>query len=153
MSGLDLHIARDFKAPPHLIWRAWMDGELLEQWWAPKPLTTKLVAFDPRPGGALRFVMTAPDGTEHAGDCTFLELVEGRRVVFTDALTEGWRPSKGPFITAFFDITPKGAGSHYAGRVLHKDEADLKRHEEMGFHTGWGAALAQLDEVACALAR
>ena len=25
MSGLDLHIARDFKAPPHLIWRAWMD--------------------------------------------------------------------------------------------------------------------------------
>jgi uncharacterized protein YndB with AHSA1/START domain len=31
--------------------------------------------------------------------------------------------------------------------VLHKDEAGRKRHEEMGFHEGWGKCADQLIEV------
>jgi uncharacterized protein YndB with AHSA1/START domain len=33
-------------------------------------------------------------------------------------------------------------------RVLHKDEEDRRKHEQMGFHDGWGKALDQLVDVA-----
>ena len=32
--------------------------------------------------------------------------------------------------------------------LIHKDEQDCKKHEEMGFHDGWGKALDQLVAVA-----
>ena len=39
-------------------------------------------------------------------------------------------------------------GTRYTARALHKDEADRKTHEKMGFHEGWALCFEQLVEVA-----
>ena len=40
------------------------------------------------------------------------------------------------------------AAGYAVETVMHGDEASTRRHEEMGFHDGWGKALEQLVAVA-----
>ena len=41
-------------------------------------------------------------------------------------------------------MEPHGKGTKYTAIAMHKDTASRTKHEEMGFHEGWGAALDQL---------
>jgi uncharacterized protein YndB with AHSA1/START domain len=53
---------RAIAAPPELVFKAWCDPAHLVHWWGPKGFTNTFHEFDPRPGGAWRFVMHGPDG-------------------------------------------------------------------------------------------
>ena len=65
-------------------------------------------------------------------------------------LVGGWRPAS-PWLafTAIVSMADEGSGTRYVARVMHKDDAERRRHEELGFaYDGWGACIAQLEEVA-----
>ena len=148
---LDLIITRQIAAPRRLIWKAWTDPEHLKQWWAPAPITTPECEMDLRPGGTLRTLMRAPDGTEYPTSGCFLELVENERIVFTDALEAGWRPAAKPFFTAIITMEDHNGGTRYTARALHKNDADRETHEKMGFHEGWGTCIDQLAKFVATL--
>jgi len=145
---LDLTLTRVIDAPRDLVWEAWTNPEHLKSWWAPAPLTTPECEMDVRPGGVFRTLMRQPDGTEYPGTGIFLEVVEHERIVFTDALLPGWRPSESPFMTVIITLEDQDGGTRYTARVLHKDDADRARHEGMGFQDGWGTCIAQLAALA-----
>ncbi len=145
---LDLRLTRDVAATPAQLWEAWTNPEHLKQWFAPKPVRVTEAEIDPRPGGRFRTVMALPDGTEMAGEGCVLAAEPERRLMWTDALSRGWRPNAEPFMTAEITMEPIDGGTRYTALVLHKDAADRTRHEEMGFHDGWGTVLTQLEEFA-----
>jgi uncharacterized protein YndB with AHSA1/START domain len=76
-------------------------------------------------------------------------VVEAQRIVFTTMLTSGWRPNS-PWLglTAIIAMADEADGTRYTARVMHKDAADSKRHEGMGFFDGWGICITQLEEAA-----
>jgi uncharacterized protein YndB with AHSA1/START domain len=148
---LDLTITRLIDVPRPLVWKVWTTPEHLKKWWAPKPVETTECEIDLRPGGAFRTVMRLPDGQEMPVAGVYLEVVENRRLVFTDTLQPGWRPSQKPFFTAILEIADEGGRTRYTATALHKDEADRATHESWGFDQGWNKALDQLVEVAAAL--
>jgi uncharacterized protein YndB with AHSA1/START domain len=148
----DLEIGREIDAPLDLVWRCWTYPELLARWWAPEPLRTQVATLDFRAGGAFVFSMTTPDGAVHNGSGVFLEVVPQRRVVFTDALTEGWRPAEAPFVTAIMNMVARDGLTHCAVRVLHSSAAQCERHKSMGFQDAWPKCLAQLEATAKSLA-
>lgn len=143
---LDLVLERVVDVPPDLVWAAWTRPEHLVKWFTPRPWTTVDCEIDLRPGGIFRTVMRSPEGEDHPSVGCYLEVVENERLVFTDALGPGWRPNPESFMTAVISIEPHGEGTKYTAIALHKDEADRGKHEEMGFHEGWGKALDQLVE-------
>lgn len=146
---LDLVLQRTIDVPPELVWKAWTEPEHVVRWFTPRPWSTTKCEIDLRPGGAFRTVMRSPEGEEFDNVGCFLEIVEGQRLVFTDALQPGYRPSPEPFFTAVVTIEPSGdGGTRYTARAMHRDRAGVERHEQMGFHQGWSAALDQLVEVA-----
>ncbi len=55
-------------------------------------------------------------------------------------------------MTAIITMSDDAGGTLYAGRVLHATAEDRQKHEEMGFEPGWGAAIAQLEDLARRLA-
>lgn len=146
----DLEINRLMKASPAQIWRCWTDPKLLEQWWAPKPVVTRDVVIDLRPGGRFSSVMEVPGHGEMAGEGCFLDVVPERRLVWTDLLERDWHPARGEAFgfTAVILMEPEGSGTRYIARALHGTEALAKKHEEMGFFDGWGTVAGQLDELA-----
>ncbi len=151
MSGqkLDLEISRFLAAPRARVWQAWTDPAILRQWWCPRPWTTEVRAFDLWPGGDFHTFMSGPDGGTSDNPGCFLEIVPGERLVFTSMLTGGWRPAT-PWLgmTAIFTFADEGNGTRYVARCLHKDMADSRKHEEMGFFEGWGTCVTQLEEIA-----
>ena len=145
---LDLVLERTVDVPPELVWKAWTTPEHICKWFTPKPWTTTSCEIDLRPGGAFKAIMCSPEGKEFPNVGCYLEIVPNRRLVFTDALLPGFRPSANPFFTAVIEIEPEGKGTRYRATAIHRDEEARKKHEEMGFHTGWGAALDQLVALA-----
>lgn len=148
---LDLVFERTVEVAPELVWMAWTQPEHLKHWFTPAPWTTVDCEIDLRPGGIFRTTMRSPEGEEFPNLGCYLEVVANRRLVWTDALEPGFRPSRvdpGPHcpfkFTATILLEPAGRGTRYTAIVQHKDAASRGRHEEMGFHDGWGAALEQL---------
>jgi uncharacterized protein YndB with AHSA1/START domain len=113
-------------------------------------VTTPVVQLDVRPGGESLIVMRLPDGQEAPNRGVYLELVPDRKIVFTDAFTGDWTPTAGqPFMTAIITFEDLGSGkTRYTARVRHWTAADRERHEQMGFHTGWGQCADQLAALA-----
>src|SRR4029453_19494331 len=60
-----LAVTRIFDAPRSLVFQAWTRKEHLDKWCAPRGFTIPYSEGEPRPGGAWRCMMRAPDGTEH----------------------------------------------------------------------------------------
>jgi len=73
---------RVYDAPRELVFRAFSDPSLLALWWGPKDFTNTFHEFDLRPGGAWRFVMHGPDGTDYQIANDFIEVVSSERIVF-----------------------------------------------------------------------
>ena len=143
---LDLVLERTIDVPRELVWKVWTTPEHLKHWFCPKPWSVTECEIDPRPGGIFRTVMRGPEGQEFPNLGCYLDVVPNERLVFTDALLPGFRPSEKPFFTAILDLYPSGAGTRYVATALHRDEAGRKQHEEMGFHDGWGTVVTQMVE-------
>ena len=57
-------ITKEFAAELSLVWDAYTKAELLDQWWAPKPLKSVTTAMDFKVGGRRFYAMVLPDGGE-----------------------------------------------------------------------------------------
>jgi uncharacterized protein YndB with AHSA1/START domain len=145
---LDLVLDRTVDVPPELVWAAWTRPEHVVKWFTPAPWTTTECEIDLRPGGIFRTTMRSPEGKDFPNIGCYLEVVPLERLVWTDALLPGFRPAAKPFMTAAIVLRREGKGTRYVATVLHRDEADRKRHEDMGFHGGWSTALDQLVAMA-----
>lgn len=57
-------ITREFDADLALVWDAFTKAEILDQWVAPKPWTSKTKYMDFKVGGQRFYAMVSPDGTQ-----------------------------------------------------------------------------------------
>lgn len=141
---LDLVLERDIDVPAELVWRAWTTPKHLSEWFAPKPWIITACDLDLRPGGTINFTMRSPDGQEYPNTHCYLEVTPFERLIITDTLLGGYRPSPNPFFTAVVDLASAGAGTRYRAIAIHGNEEARKKHEAMGFQDGWGTVLTQM---------
>lgn len=144
----DLEIDTRIAARPETVWRCWTDPVLFAQWFAPKPVEVRDVAYEFHPGGRANLTMVLPDGTVMPLEGCVLEAEPAQRLVTTDALRAGFRPADAPFMTAIMTLSPDGDGTLYRAQVLHATQAARQKHVDMGFFDGWGTVLQQLAALA-----
>ena len=144
----DLVLERVIDAPPEKVFKAYTDPAILSQWFAPKPWSITDAVVEPRPGGRFNFTMHGPDGERFPNSGVFLEVVENRRLISTDAFTPDWKTSGQPFMVARIELEPTDDGkTRYVATASHWNEAAMKQHEEMGVHEGWGQVADQLNDL------
>lgn len=149
----DLKLERRVGVPPAVLYRCWTEADLLLQWFRPGPWRTTEAEADPRPGGRLNLILEASEGERFEFRGAFLVVEPHRRLVFTDAIAEGWRPTGMPFMAGVLTFVPDGDGAHFSVIAKHCDPATRDQHEDMGFATGWGQALDHLVVLAETLPR
>jgi uncharacterized protein YndB with AHSA1/START domain len=148
---LDLSFERIVDVPKELIWKAWTQPQHLMPWFCPLPWKTIECEIDLRPGGIFRTTMLSPEGQQFPNSGCYLEVIENKRLTWTNALLPNFRPAAHKdgesvdfFFTATIALVPHGTGTKYTATVIHANNAGCKQHAEMGFHEGWGIALDQL---------
>jgi uncharacterized protein YndB with AHSA1/START domain len=156
----DLVLERTFDVPRDLVWKALTSAEHLKQWFAPKPYEIVECTLELTPGGEFSFRMNGPDDFDQKELSCVLDVVEGEKVAWTNALLPRFRPAPampegcGGFpMTAIMTLEDLGGGrTRYRATALHRNAADRDMHEQMGFHEGWGTCADQLGELAASLA-
>lgn len=81
-------ISRVFDAPRDLVWKAWTETKLLEQWWGPKGFSVQVIKLDLRPGGIFHYRMRTPQGEDWWGKFVFREVAKPERLVFENSFSD-----------------------------------------------------------------
>lgn len=149
----DLSFTRTLPVPPALVWECWTSPEHIPHFFVPRPHSIKSVEIDLRVGGKFNTVMLV-EGNEMPNEGVYLEVIPGKRLVFTDAYSEGWKPKPDPFMTAILDLSDDGkGGTIYTATARHRSAETAQQHEQMGFYDGWGTVVDQLVDYAQGLNR
>jgi uncharacterized protein YndB with AHSA1/START domain len=147
----DLSFTRTLKAPRRLVWECWTTPKHIREFFVPRPHKVTACEIDLRAGGRFNTTFDV-DGNVMENHGVFLDVVDGEKLVFTDAYTEGWKPAPDPFMTAILLLSDaEGGGTTYTAIARHRSPESRKVHEDMGFYSGWGTVVDQLEEYASTL--
>jgi uncharacterized protein YndB with AHSA1/START domain len=145
----DLKIERTIDVPPRLVFEAWTKPEHLMHWFVPKPWSLASAEVEVKAGGKFNFVMKSPEGQEMPNFGCMLEVVQDRKLAWTNCLLGGFRPATPEWgFTGIITFEPTAKGTRYVAMALHATEAVREKHAAMGYEHGWNAALDQLIEHA-----
>ncbi len=131
-----LALSRWFLAPRALMFGAWIDPARAALWWGPRGFVTLFCTMDPRPGGAWRQGMRAPDGTERVKRGVYREVHPPERLAFT----YGWEQPDG---SVLFDTLVDLRFTEEAGgtRLLLR-QAPFPSEDTRDSHVaGWSSCL------------
>jgi uncharacterized protein YndB with AHSA1/START domain len=133
---LDLVLERIVDVPPELVWAAWTTPKHVKQWFTPAPWQTIDCEIDLRPGGIFRTVMRSPEGQEFPNTGCYLEIIPNEKLVWTNTLEPGYRPSiqvfantdDGTFpFAAIISLEAHEKGTKYTALVIHGNEESCLR--------------------------
>jgi uncharacterized protein YndB with AHSA1/START domain len=103
-----VRIERTIAAPPHKVYRAWLDPDMVQRWLAPGGLTVKRAEIDERVGGRYGIWQADQDSDVGGFECQLLELVPDRRIVFHWSFV-GPARTDGPTFDSLLTITLREA--------------------------------------------
>lgn len=83
IEGKELIVTRKLAAPRELVFKAWTDARHLPQWWGPEGFMITTREIDIRVGGAWRFIMHGPDGTDYNNKIAYREIVEPSLIAYS----------------------------------------------------------------------
>jgi uncharacterized protein YndB with AHSA1/START domain/DNA-binding transcriptional ArsR family regulator len=142
----EIFVTREFDAPRELVFKAYTDPALYAQWIGPRGHTTKLETWEPRSGGAWRYVSTDAQGNAYGFHGTNHEVTAPERIIGTFEF-EGL-PERGhvSLDTALFEALPDGR-TRVTTHTVCRSVADRDGMFQSGMEGGINESYSRLDEL------
>lgn len=144
-----LTIKREFAANRQLVWDCYTKSELLNQWFAPKPFTTKTKSMDFREGGHWHYAMVDPDGKEYWGLTEYLTIRPIENYTARDGFSDESGEVNPELPHSNWDVTFMEMSEHSLVHavVTYASLKDLEAVIQMGMQEGMTSTLERLDEL------
>ena len=144
-----LTIRREFEAERQLVWDCYTKQELLDQWFAPKPLKTKTKSMDFRNGGHWHYAMIDLEGNEYWGYTSYSNIIPIDSYETLDAFSDekGEINQDLPKAKWFVSFTDKAENALVETIVQYNSLNDLETVINMGLQQGMMSTLEKLDEL------
>ena len=144
-----LTVTRDFAAPRRLVWDCHTQAELLDRWFAPKPLTARTASHDFREGGHWHFAMIMPDGQEFWSRQDYIEIhpIDGYTALDAFSDETGAVSPTLPQARWTVSFTEDGRLTRVRTLVVYPSAEDLEKVMAMGMEEGLTSTLDRLDEL------
>jgi uncharacterized protein YndB with AHSA1/START domain len=145
----ELIMKREFAAGRQLVWDCYTKQELLEQWFAPKPMTTRTRSMEFREGGHWHYAMVDPDGKEYWGYTEYVSITPIEEYISLDAFSDETGTIDPELPRASWILTFKDARDHTFVEtvVTYESLEDLETVIKMGMKDGMTSTLEKLDEL------
>jgi len=140
-------VKREFAADQSLVWDAFTKQEILDQWWAPKPWTSKTKYMNFEVGGRRVYAMCSPEGEEHWCIQDYTAISPMTNLQYVDAFSdkdENINPDV-PSSNWSLDFTETNGVATVSINIKHKSLADLEQIINMGFKEGFTMTLNDLE--------
>jgi uncharacterized protein YndB with AHSA1/START domain len=153
--NLVVKVERSFDAPLDLVWAAWTEAELLNQWWAPKPFRAETKSMDFSEGGRWLYAMVGPEGQRHWGLKDFTQIVPRKsftyRSLFCD---ENGKVNPATTASTWVNSFTESKGITLVTNDIRCETlAHLEAQIKMGFKEGYTACLDNLEELMARLTK
>lgn len=146
-SEREIVITRTFDAPRELVFGVWTTPEHVRRWYG----TLSVCEIDLRPGGAWRYVISPPDGSEHPFTGVYREIDPPERLVYTEAYdVEGLRDHPA-LVTVTFE--ERDGRTTMTSVSLYESREYRDGHLSSGMESGMVEALNRLAELLVTLRR
>ena len=142
-------VIREFAAKRQRVWDCYTRAELLNQWFAPKPFTTKTKSMDFRENGHWHYAMVDPDGKEYWGMMEYLVIEPIEHYAGMDGFCDEAGTLNPELPRARQDLRFEDADGHTLVRtVVSYDSLEgLEKVIQMGMEDGMKSTLERLDEL------
>lgn len=151
VSDTEVRITREFDAPARLVFEASTRPEHMARWYGCSEMPMFRCDIDLRPGGAFRWALRAPDGSEHHFRGVYRELQPPKHMVYTEAylLGDAWTND------VVHDVTmdERDGKTQLTVRLIYQTKADRDGHLGSGMEHGMHESHARLDDLLAELGR
>ena len=79
----DLFITREFDLPLELLFKAYAEADIVEQWMSNEYSTTKFLKFESKKHGSYQFETTDPKGNKHRFNGVIHEFISNQKITRT----------------------------------------------------------------------
>lgn len=144
-----LTVKREFAAGRQLVWDAHTKSELLNQWFAPRPMTTKTKTMDFSEGGHWVYAMIEPNGTEYWGRMDYVTINPIERYTGLDGFCDNNGVLNPDLPRAEWDVRfdDYNDNSIVTSVVKYNSLSDLETVIQMGMEEGMKSTLERLDDL------
>lgn len=147
-------ITKEFAAALSLVWDAYTKPELLDQWWAPKPLTSRTKVMDFRVGGRRFYAMVSPEGDELAWAVQkYTSITPKTNFKFFNAFADRDENLQLPGSDWDLNFSEQDGMTKVSISIYNESLERLERLIEMGFVQGTEGQLKNLEELLAQLSR
>jgi uncharacterized protein YndB with AHSA1/START domain len=136
-------ITRVFDAPRELVFKAFTDPKMVEQWFGPREYTTRVDKLDARPGGLWRFVQSDGKGNEFAFRGVHHDVIAPEYVVATFEF-EG---APGHVAMQTVNLEPMGNKTRMVEHMVFQSVADRDGMVASGMQEGSDDSMDRLAEL------
>lgn len=146
-------ITREFDAGLSLVWDAFTTQEILDQWWAPKPWTSKTKFMNFEVGGRRFYAMVGPDGQEHWSIQKYTSISPKTNFKLLNAFADKDENPELPGSEWDLSFSEQNGKTKVSISIYNESLERMVKMIEMGFKEGFTMTLNYLDELLATLSQ
>ncbi len=131
-----VEITKEFDAPRDMVWDAYTKPELLDQWWAPKPLSSVTKAMEFKEGGRRFYAMVMPDGQKRWSVQRYTSITPKTNFKFFNAFSDENENPQLPGSDWDLTFSEDGGTTTVHVSIYNESLERLERMVEGGFREG-----------------
>ena len=144
-------VNREFNAKLPLVWDAFTNQEILDQWWAPKPWESKSKFMDFKVGGKRFYAMVSPEGEEHWSLQKYTSISPKTNFKMFNAFADKDENPQLPGSNWDFNFSELNGITKVNIIIVNESLSRMEEMIEMGFQGGFTMTLNYLDELLASL--
>jgi uncharacterized protein YndB with AHSA1/START domain len=146
-------ITKEFAAELSLVWDAYTKPELLDQWWAPKPMTSRTKVMDFRVGGRRFYAMVSPNGSERWAVQKYTSITPKSNFKLFNAFADEDENLQLPGSDWDLNFSEQDGKTKVSISIYNESLERLERMIEGGFGEGTKMQLKNLEELLAKLSQ
>ena len=140
-------ITAEFDAERDLVWDAYTKPELLDQWWAPKPMSSRTKVMEFREGGRRFYAMVSPEGLERWVIQEYKSITPKTNFKFFNAFADENETPQLPGSDWDLTFSEQNGTTKVNISIYNESLERLERMIEMGFTEGTAAQFKNLEDL------
>lgn len=144
-------ITREFAAELPLVWDAYTKPELLDKWWAPKPMESRTKVMDFSVGGRRFYAMITPTGEERWSIQKYTSISPKTNFKFFNTFADKDENAQLPGSDWDLNFSEQNGKTKVTISIYNESLDRMERVIEGGFLEGTDMQMKNLDELLAAL--
>jgi len=148
-----VYINREFDAGLSLVWDAFTKQEILDQWWAPKPWSSKTKHMNFEVGGQRFYAMVSPEGQERWSIQKYTSISPKTNFKMLNAFADENENPELPGSEWDLNFSEENGKTKLSVTIYNESLERMERMIEMGFKEGFMMTLKSLENLLATLSK